>query len=159
MTRAVFQVLGKRFSVMLKLQILVILSVRYGANNFKNITLISSKPVALEIFTLKRSLKTNPCETCGILHVTPELFLSAKFDNFSHAVRPLLLLFNVSTKEVKCRLKTFPIFCLHSINLSSTLNLCKCLRVFFFIRVLEIFLSISLGHFYLFLFGLHNDLT
>ena len=58
MTRAVFQVLGKRFSVMLKLQILVIPSVRYGANNFKNLALISSKPVALEIFILQRFLKT-----------------------------------------------------------------------------------------------------
>ena len=102
MTRAVFQVLGKRFSVMLKLQILVILSVRYGANNFKNLALISSKPVALEIFILQRYLKTNPCETCGILNVTPELFLSTKFDNFSHSGRPLLLLFKVYTKEAKC---------------------------------------------------------
>ena len=84
---------------MLKLQIFVILSVRYGANNFKNLALISSKPVALEFFILQRYLKTNPCE---ILNVTPELFLSTKVDNFSHSGRPLLLLFKVYTKEAKC---------------------------------------------------------
>ena len=47
-------------------------------------------------------LKTNPCETSGILNVTPELFLSTKFDNFLHSGRPLLLLFKVYTKEAKC---------------------------------------------------------
>ena len=78
------------------------ISVIYGTNNFKNLALISAKPVALEIFILQRYLKTNPCETCGILNVTPKLFLTTKFDNFSHSGRPLLLLFKVYTKEAKC---------------------------------------------------------
>ena len=48
-TLAVFQVLGNILSLMLKLQSLTMLSVMYGANNFKNLALISSKPVELYV--------------------------------------------------------------------------------------------------------------
>ena len=59
-TLAVFQVLGNLSSLILKLQSLTMLSVIYGANNFKNLALISSKPVALEVFILQRYLYTKP---------------------------------------------------------------------------------------------------